>query len=215
MGCLTAPFKLLFLLLFVAALALGWLYRDRIGDVARAAWREVRGAPPAPAVAAGTPTSAGLSGARRKIAALAGGADSVVLTPDETASLLRDGLDPYAGAFFDSMRVRLAEGSIGVSASVRTERLPAGLLGPFGGALRPREPVSAQGPLTVTAPGRGAWTIQRARFRDIPLPRDAVPRLIGRATGDTSLRALPVRLPRGVHDVRVRADGVTLYGARQ
>ena len=32
MGCLTAPFKLLGCLGLVAALAVGWLYRDRLAD---------------------------------------------------------------------------------------------------------------------------------------------------------------------------------------
>lgn len=214
MGCLLAPFRLLFLLAVIILLILGWLYRDRLGDIAGAAWREARGMPSAVADS-GAPSVDALAAARKKVSDLAAGrADSVVLTADEAASLLRDGLDPIATAFFDSMRVRLGAGRIAVGAQVRTGRLPAELLGPFSGALREREPVVAEGPLRVTGPAQGAWDVQRLQVRDIPLPRDAVPRLLGRALGDSAVRAVPVRLPRGVSAVTIRPDGLTLHGSR-
>ncbi len=209
MGCLTAPFKLLALLLFVAALALAWLYRDRLGDIGRAAWREATGRP-APAVDSGMPSPAALERAERKVESLAR-ADSVILTAEETASLFQRGLEPYSRAFFDSMQVRLGAGTIGVTTIVRTDRLPSGLLGPFGGALREREPVSADGAVRVTGPGRGVWEVRRLQFRDIPLPRDAIPRLLGRATGDSARSEVPLALPARVGGVQVRPDGVTLY----
>ena len=209
MGCLTAPFKLLALLLFVAALALAWLYRDRLGDIGRAAWREATGRP-APAVDTGMPSPAALERAERKVESLAR-ADSVILTAEETASLFQRGLEPYSRAFFDSMQVRLGAGTIGVTTIVRTDRLPSGLLGPFGGALREREPVSADGAVRVTGPGRGVWEVRRLQFRDIPLPRDAIPRLLGRATGDSARSEVPLALPARVCGVQVRPDGVTLY----
>jgi hypothetical protein len=209
MGCLTAPFKLLALLLFVAALALAWLYRDRLGDMGRAAWREATGRP-APAVDTGMPSPAALERAERKVESLAR-ADSVILTAEETASLFQRGLEPYSRAFFDSIQVRLGAGTIGVTTIVRTDRLPSGLLGPFGGALREREPVSADGPVRVTEPGRGVWEVRRLQFRDIPLPRDAIPRLLGRATGDSARSEVPLALPARVGAVQVRPEGVTLY----
>ncbi len=211
MGCLTAPFKLLGLLLFVVLLALGWLYRDRLADMGRAALREVTGAPP-PVVDAGYPSADALASAQRKVESLGGQADSVVLTAAEAASLFQRGLEPYSRAFFDSMQVRLGDGTVGVTTIVRTERLPSGLLGPFGGALREREPVRADGVVRVVEPGRGSWEIRRLQFRDIPLPRDAIPRLLARASGDSARRDVPLALPATVHDLRVRPDGVTLYG---
>lgn len=215
MGCLLAPFRLLLLLAIIVVLALGWLYRDRLGDIAGAAWREARGMPVA-AEDAGVPSPEGLTAARQKVARLAAGrADSVVLTAGETASLLRDGFDPFATAFFDSMHVRLGSGRIAVGAVVRTGRLPAELLGPFAGAVRDREPVTAEGALRVSEPGKGAWDVQRLQVRNIPLPKDAVPRLLGRALGDTTARAVPVRLPREVVGITVRPEGVTLHGARR
>lgn len=215
MGCLTAPFRLLFFVVLLLLIAAGWLYRDRLGDIGRAAWREATGRTPTTAVT-GVPSAEGLASAKRKVGTLAAGrADSVVLTAAEAASLLRDGLDRYAVAFFDSMGVRLLDGRIAVDAVVRTGRLPAELLGPFASAVRDREPIRAEGNLRVLEPERGAWDVERMQFRDIPLPKDAIPKLLGRAMGDSASRAVPVRLPRGVADVRVRAGGVTLYGARQ
>jgi hypothetical protein len=209
MGCLTAPFKLLGLIVFVAVLALGWLYRDRLGDMGRAAWREATGRP-ALVADTGMPSPEALERAERKVESL-GRADSVVLTAAETASLLQRGLEPYSRAFFDSMQVRLGQGTIGVTTIVRTDRLPAGLLGPFGSALREREPVSADGTVRVTEPGHGIWEIRRLQFRDIPLPRDAVPRLLGRATGDSARSEVPLVLPPAVRALQVRPEGVTLY----
>jgi hypothetical protein len=215
MGCLTAPFKLLFFIVLLLLLAAGWLYRDRLGDIGRAAWREARGEAPA-ATAAGTPSAEGLASARRKIGQLeAGRADSVVLTAAEAASLIRNGLDRYAGEFFDSMGVRLLEERISVSAVIRTGRLPSEVLGPFASAVRDREPIRAEGNLRVLEPGMGGWDVQRMQFRDIPLPKDAIPRLLDRVSGDSGMREVPVRLPRAVADVRVRSDGLTLYRARQ
>ena len=214
MGCLTAPFKLLGFLIFLAALVLAWLYRDRIADMGRAAWREATGRSAA-VVEPGIPSPEALDRAERKVASLGGRADSVVLSAAEAASLIQRGLEPYSRAFFDSMEVRLGDGSVGVTTIVRTERLPSGLLGPFGGALREREPVSAEGVIRVTAPGQGVWEIRRLQFRDIPLPRDAIPRLLGRAAGDSARSDVPLVLPEGVGDLRVQPDGVILYRRAQ
>jgi hypothetical protein len=215
MGCLTAPFKILFAIIFLLLIVAGWLYRDRLGDIGRAAWREARGAAPS-AVAAGSPSAEGLASARRKIGQLeAGRADSVVLTAGESASLIRNGLDRYAGEFFDSMGVRLLDDRISVDAVIRTGRLPSEVLGPFASAVRDREPIRAEGNLRVLEPGLAGWDVQRMQVRDIPLPKDAIPRLLDRVSGDSGMREVPVRLPRGVADLRVRSEGLTLYRVRQ
>ena len=84
-----------------------------------------------------------------------------------------------------------------------------------GGGGAPPEPISAEGNLRVLEPGTGGWDVQRMQFRDIPLPKDAIPRLLDRVSGDSGMREVPVRLPRAVADLRVRNDGLTLYRARQ
>ena len=217
MGCLTAPFKLLFAIVVLLLLVAGWLYRDRLGDMGRAAWREFRGdAPAAGSAVAGSPSAQNLASAQRKIGQLeAGRADSVVLTAGESASLIRNGLDRHAGEFFDSMAVRLLDGRISVDAVIRTGRLPSEVLGPFASAVREREPIRAEGNLRVLEPGLAGWDVQRMQFRDIPLPKDAIPRLLDRVSGDSGMREVPVRLPRGVADLQVRSGSLTLYRARQ
>ena len=85
MGCLSAPVRLLGWLAVIAALALGWLYRDRLIHEGR---RLLGGQPAAaPAVSAGRPGARALESARSKVDSLNGWrADSIVLTPAEVAA---------------------------------------------------------------------------------------------------------------------------------
>jgi hypothetical protein len=211
-GCLTAPFKLLGCLGLLAALALGWLYRDRL---VREGKRLLAGdqTPPA-AVSVGRPGRQALESARAKVDSLNGWrADSVVLSPSEVASLVGSGMDPKLRDQLDSMRVRLLDGEIEVQARLRTARLPHDLVGPLAVALRETEPVKAAGPFQVTGAGEGEWKLRSFRIRDFPLPADAVPHLVARAFGDSTRHAVPVRIPRGIRDIRIRPAGATLYGA--
>jgi hypothetical protein len=208
MGCLTFPVRVLGFLFLLLLLLGGWLYRDRLIE-----WgRHATGARP-PAAAVGAPSPAGLARARVALQRLRrGDVDSVVLDADASASLMAEALGPLVADQLDSLRVRLSDGRLGVDASLRTARLPRELLGPLSIAVRSREPVSAAGAVRMTGAGRAEWEIDRASIRDIPLPREAVPRLLGRAFGDSARRALPLMLPSGVQDLRIRPDGVTLYG---
>ena len=84
-GCLTAPFRALGCLVLIAALGLGWLYRDRVVRTARG-WLDHPAA--AGAAAVGRPGSRALASVRSKIDSLNGWrADSVILTAAELASL--------------------------------------------------------------------------------------------------------------------------------
>lgn len=207
MGCLTFPFKLLGLLLFLALLLAGWLYRDRLLEWGRGAL----GTRP-PSAEVGTPTPAALSRARRSLARLGQpGVDSVLLGPDETASLLRDAVGPAVAGQVDSLRVQLSEGRLGFGASLRTARLPRELLGPLAIAVRSREPISASGAVRMLRPGSAEWVIDRLMVRDFPLPSEAVPKVIGRAFGDGGRGTLPLTLPASVRDIRVHPGGVTLF----
>jgi hypothetical protein len=212
MGCLTLPFRMLGCLVMLALLAAGWLYRDRIVGEGR---RLLGLTPPAAAVAEpGRASRADLRDARTKIGRLRGGAaDSVVLTPDEMASLLVDGLGEQVRRQLDSVTVELGADEVEVGGLLSTARLPKELIGPLAVALRDRERVVASGTVRVVAPGRAEWTVQRLRVRDFPFPRDVVPRIMARAVGDSTRRSLPVRLPPGVRDLRVEPGRVILYGA--
>lgn len=210
MGCLTAPFKLLGVIGLVAALAVGWLYRDRLGtELKRIVNQSDSGEP----TGAGRPGARALISANAKIDSLNGwGADSVVLSPSEVASLIGAGLDGSLRRQLDSLQVELGDGEVAVSAMLATARLPRELIGPLAVALRSREPVKAGGPLRVVGPRRAEWEVRSFSIRDIPLPRDAVPKLVAKAFGDSTRRAIPVRVPAGVRDIRVRPSGATLFG---
>lgn len=210
MGCLSMPFKLLGGVALLAALAIGWLYRDRLGTELRRLF-DVSATDES---STGRPGSRALSSAQAKIDSLNGWrADSVVLTPAEVASLIGAGLNPSLRRQLDSLQVELQDGAVAVNAKLATARLPRELTGPLAVALREREPVQAEGPINVTGPGRAEWTVRSFRIRDFPIPRDAVPKLMARAFGDSETRSIPVRIPVGIREIRVRPSGATLVGA--
>jgi hypothetical protein len=207
-GCLLAPFRLFGCLTLILLLLACWLYRDRLDDWGRQLWSRATHKPAVGAVADGAPSAGALASAHRKLAQLRAKHEPVTLTADETASLLGASLGPYMRGTFDSITVRLVPGRIQVRARATTARLPSGLLGPLGLALRDHERVTAEGALSVVAPGRGAWHIDALSFRDFPLPSEILPKLMERVTGDTS-RAVPVPLPDQVRTVAVSPEGVT------
>ncbi len=206
MGCLTLPFKLLAGLLLVAALALGWLYRDRLLREARTwlpHWPET--------ATAGRPGAEALERARDKVDSMnAWRTDSIVLDASEAASLLAAGLDSAVRWRLDSLSLELREDAIGISAHVRTEGFPREALGIFSGMLEPSEPMAAAGPLRADRPGWAAWRVEELAVRNLPLPRDVVPRLVDRALGGGG-GAVPLPLPEGVGGLRVRPLGITFY----
>jgi hypothetical protein len=211
MGCLSAPFKLLGGLGVIVLLAIGWLYRDRLA----AEFRDLLGSgDAAESGTRGRPGTNALLSARAKIDSLNGWrADSVVLTASEVASMIGVGLDPSVRNQLDSLQVQLLDGSIGVSALLATARLPRELTGPLAMALRPKERVAAAGPLEVVAPRKAEWEVRSFRIREFPIPRDAIPKLVSRALGDTSRSTVPIRIPAGIREIRIRPSGATLLGA--
>jgi hypothetical protein len=210
MGCLSAPFKLLGGLGLIVLLAIGWLYRDRLADELR----QVLGTEAKAGATSGRPGTKALLSARAKIDSLNGWrADSVVLTASEVASMIGVGLDPSVRSQLDSLQVQLLDGSIGVSGLLATARLPRELIGPLAVALRPKERVQAAGPLTVVGPRRAEWAVRSFSIREFPIPRDAVPKLVSKALGDSTRRTVPIRIPAGVREIRIRPSGATLVGA--
>jgi hypothetical protein len=210
MGCLSAPFKLLGGLGLIVLLAIGWLYRDRLADELR----QVLGTEAKASTTSGRPGTKALLSARAKIDSLNGWrADSVVLTASEVASMIGVGLDPSVRSQLDSLQVQLLDGSIGVSALLATARLPRELIGPLAVALRPKERVQAAGPLTVVQPRQAEWAVRSFSIREFPIPKDAVPKLVSKALGDSTRKTVPIRIPAGVREIRIRPSGATLVGA--
>jgi hypothetical protein len=219
MGCLTAPFRLLGCLGVLVALVVGWLYRDRLLREGRGVLGRIESAKPlagSTTNARGRPGTRALASAEAKIDSLNGwGADSVVLTASEVASLMGQGLSPDFRKELDSLQVELLEGEVRVRARLRTARLPKEILGPLARALEPNEPVEATGPLRVIAPGSGDWVVRSFEIRDFPVPASAVKRLVAGALRDPTRETVPWKVPPGVREVRVRPTGATLYGARR
>jgi hypothetical protein len=212
MGCLSAPFKLLGGLGLVVLLAIGWLYRDRLADEVHRLLGS--GLTPGETVTSGRRGSRALLSARSNIDYLNGWrADSVILTPSEVASMIGVGLDPSVRSQLDSLEVQLLDGSIGVSALLSTARLPRELIGPLAVALRPKERIEAAGPLRVVGPRQAEWAVHSFRIRNFPIPRDAVPKLVSRALGDSSRSTVPIRIPAGIREIRIRPSGATLVRA--
>jgi hypothetical protein len=211
MGCLSAPFKLLGCLGLIVALGVGYIYRDRLELEGRRLIERIQGdVPPS----SGRPGVSSLQSAKAKVDSLNGWrADSVVLTASEFASLVGSGMDRELRSQLDSLRVELLDGEIQVSARLRTDRLPREVLGPLRGALRPTEPVRAAGPVRVTRPGAGEWSVRSFQIGDFPVPDEMVPDLVGYALGDPKRKTVPVKVPAGIRAIRVRPDGATLYGA--
>lgn len=217
MGCLTAPFRVLGCLGLLAALVVGWLYRDRVVREGRRLLGRIEApaTPAAPGAASrGRPGTRSLASAHAKIDSLNGWrADSVVLTPSEVASLLGQGLAPDFRKELDSLQVELLENEVKVRARLRTARLPREVVGPFAAALQSNEPVEATGPLRVTGPGTGEWVVRSFEIRGFPVPAPAVKRLVSQALRDPARETVPWKVPDGVRAVHVRPGGVTLFGA--
>jgi hypothetical protein len=211
MGCLTAPFRFAGFLGLLLALAVGWLYRDRLTGEAQKLVGSFTGAHASPS--GGRPGSRALLSARAKIDSLNGWrADSVVLNASEVASMIGAGLDPSLRSQLDSLQVELQNGSITVKARLATARLPRELVGPLSVALRPTEPIEAAGPLQVVGPRQAEWKLQSFRIRNFPIPRDAVPTLVSRALGDPKRTTVPVKIPAGVREIRLHPGSATLIG---
>jgi hypothetical protein len=212
MGCLAAPFKFAGCLGLIILLGIGWLYRDRLTAEARDLIGSFGG--DEPVTPAGRPGSRSLVAARAKIDSLNGWrADSVVLNASEVASMIGTGLDPALRSQLDSLQVELQDGSVLVKARLATARLPKELVGPLAMALRPTEPIQAAGPLEVVGPRKAEWAVRSFSIRNFPLPRDAVAKLVAKALGDANRRTVPVRIPDGIREIRVRPSGMTLFGA--
>jgi hypothetical protein len=211
MGCLTAPVKFIGFLGLLLLLGLGWLYRDRLGSEARKLIGSLGGSDISNS--AGRPGTRSLLSARAKIDSLNGWrADSVVLSAAEVASMIGSGLDPSLRKQLDSLQVELQDGSIAVRARLATARLPKELVGPLAMALKPTEPIEAAGPIQVVGPRQAEWALRSFSIRNFPLPRDAVPKLVAKALGDANRRTVPVRIPAGIREIRIRPTGAVLYG---
>jgi hypothetical protein len=214
MGCLKQVFvQIGCLVLVIAALVFGFIYREQVTAV----YRRMRGMPP-PAetvvYTAPAPGGAGRAGEALRRLAARGGPAYVDLTAGEIAALVDGELRRAPHRALDSLAVGLEQNAVRLRGVLDLSQLPQGLLGPLASGLSRREVVTAGGPLSVDSAGHVAWTITSLKVRDFPFPRGTIPailralRIPGAEPG-----TLPLPLGQTVGDVRVSPAGVRLYRA--
>ncbi len=207
-GCLTFPFKVLAFLLVVAGLAVGWWYRE---DIMRFGRQQLGMAEPPSRV--GRPDSAALQSGREAMDALIRtGADSVVLSPSELASLVADELRRSPAGVPESVTVELGDREVTIRARVATAPIPAAIRDVLGSALGERETIEVGGRIGLRRTGLGEFEIGRVRVRGFPVPRDLVGRLVGRYLPRIEDGQVLFAVPEGITGIRVTPHGATLYG---
>ena len=211
MSCLGKTGCAVALVVLGAAAVVGWQQRDRLdellGGKRRAEARVVR---------TGRPSPEGLTRAVDKVDSLAGWrADSVVLTPNEVASLVGEGLAGTKLGRMDSLEVELGDDNVAVRGEMKTDWIPRDLLGPLGGIVGARQQVELSGPLFFRRPGRGGWQVDRVKVGELRLPMGVVHRFIEAAIPGSRSAGIGVELPEGVGGLAVRPGALVLYGAEQ
>ena len=217
-GCLKGLLKLAGLALLALALLAAWVFREPILRTA-SRWIGPHGTalPPVTDTAVGAPTPAAVASAQAKLASLArsGGPDSVVLTPNEVASVIGGGVDWTVRKTFDSLRVELLNGAIALHARLDTRRMPREALGPLAGVVRPQEPIRIAGPLTIARPGTARWAVRELSVRGIPVPDAVLKRIARDVAGADTGGAVKVQVDPAVADVAVSPVGLVCYRRRR
>ncbi len=218
-GCLKGLFRLFVFVLLLVGVAAAYWYRQPIGRAFdRLVGRRGTALPKvSPDSGIGAPTPTALAAAQRKLTTLAAprGPDSVVLTPNEMASLVGNGIDWTVRKTFDSLRIELSEGSIAVNARLDTKLIPQNALGPLRGLLAEREPIRIAGPLRVARPGVARWTVQSIALRGFPFPAPAVKALARQTAGADTTGSVAMQVDRAVADLAIHPAGVVLYRKRR
>ncbi|MDH3496394.1 MAG: hypothetical protein OER21_06505 [Gemmatimonadota bacterium] len=212
-GCLRNVFAMIGCLTVVAVGAVvGYQYRAPLGRQVTRFLGRMPGITADTARAIGVPGPAALRSARAKEARLAraDGPGSVVLTAEEMAAVIVDGLAPAVRLALDSLRVELTRDRFALLAAVRTDGLGRELLGPLSGVVAEREPLRMAGPAAVATDGIVAWRPDEVAIRAFPFPASLVSRMVDRLTGGTD-GVIPIRVPTTVGEIRIAAEGVTFY----
>jgi hypothetical protein len=215
-GCLKGAFKLGCAVLVVGALALVWWFRAPIMSTFAHWFGRSTALPPVADTAVGAPTPKATASGQAKVGNLrtSTGPDSVVLTPNEVASLIGAGIDWNVRKMYDSLRVELQEGKLILHARLDTRALPPGTLGPFAGMFGDHEPLRMAGTLSVDRPGRALYDITEISLRGIEIPGPFVKQITKQMAGASANGAVPLKVDPAVSDVIVHPTGVVLYKRR-
>jgi len=213
-GCLKGVLRAVGLVVVLVAAAAAWWFR---APLIRAASRYIgphsTALPPVADTAVGAPTPRALQSTQGKIETLKrpAGPDSVVLSPNEVASLVGSSMDWSVRKSFDSLRVELLEGSVAVYCRLDTRVIPRDALGPLAMMLNPMEPLRIAGPLSIARPGIARWKIEELSLRGFPFPPPMIAELARRMAGADSTGAVPLRVSPAFRAVVIHPTGVILY----
>ncbi len=216
-GCLKGVFKLGCAILVIGVLALVWWFREPIMQTGARWFGRSTALPPVSDTAVGAPTPRAVASGKAKVGNLrtATGPDSVVLTPNEMASLIGGGIDWNVRKMYDSLRVELQEDTLVLHARLDTRALPPGTLGPFAGMFGEHEPLRMAGTVSIGKPGTALYAISAISLRGIEIPGPFVTQITKQMAGASSNGAVPVKVDPAVTGVKVHPTGVVLYKRRR
>jgi hypothetical protein len=216
-GCLKGVLRLVGAAALIAVLALVWWFRAPIMSTFARWFGGSTALPPVADTAVGAPTPSAVASGKAKVGNLgrAAGPDSVVLTPNEMASLIGGGIDWNVRKMYDSLRVELQEDTVVIHARLDTRALPPGTLGPFAGMFGEREPLRMAGTVTIGRPGTALYAVSQISLRGFEIPRPVVHAIARQMAGATSDGAIPMKVDPAVSGVAVHPTGVVLYKRRQ
>ncbi|HEY3220103.1 MAG TPA: hypothetical protein VGJ80_05160 [Gemmatimonadales bacterium] len=215
-GCLKGVFKLGCAVAVIGALALAWWFREPIIHTLARWFGRPTALPSTADTAVGAPTPSAVASGKVKVGNLrtSAGPDSVVLTPNEMASLIGGGIDWNVRKMYDSLRVELQEGKLILHARLDTRALPPGTLGPFAGMFGEHEPLRMAGTVSIERRGIAFYDISEISLRGIEIPSPVVHAIAKQMAGASTSGAVPVKVDPAVTDVKVHTTGVVLYKRR-
>ncbi|HEV2671596.1 MAG TPA: hypothetical protein VGU74_10920 [Gemmatimonadales bacterium] len=216
-GCLKGLFRLGCAVAILGAIALIYWFREPIMQTGARWFGGSQALPPVADTAVGAPTPTATATGQSKLHSLGArsGPDSVILTPNEMASLIGAGIDWNVRKMYDSLRVELQEGKLVVHARLDTRALPPGTLGPFSGMVGPREPLRMGGTVSIERLGTARFKIEDISLRGIDFPGPLVNSIAKQMAGASSNGAIPIKVDPAVSDVAVHPTGVVLYRNRR
>lgn len=215
-GCLKGAFKLGCAVLIIGVLACAWWFREPLMSMGARWFGRSQALPPVADTAVGAPTPKATASGQAKVGNLRTntGPDSVVLTPNEIASMIGAGIDWNVRKMYDSLRVELQEGKLVLHARLDTRALPPGTLGPFAGMFGAHEPLRMAGTLSIDRPGTALYDISEISLRGIEIPSPVVHSIAKQMAGASPSGAVPLKVDPAVSDVKVHPTGVVLYKRR-
>lgn len=216
-GCLKGLFRLGCAVVILGVIALIYWFREPIMRTGARWFGKSQALPSVADTAVGAPTPSATASGNAKLRSLGagGGPDSVILTPNEMASLIGAGIDWSVRKTYDSLRVELQEGKLVVHARLDTRALPPGSLGPFSGMMGEREPLQMGGTVSIERPGTARFKIENLSLRGIEFPGPIVNSIAKQMAGASSNGAIPLKVDPAVSDVAVHPTGVVLYRTRR